>query len=122
MEPQAAPFRVWWDETAEVAQVLWTPGSTVDLAAAQASADAVRGLGHGDVRMLVDIRGIKVFDRAARTFFLDDQGGSAAMALLAGSAVNKMLANFFIGMRRLSIPVKMFTDPAAALAWLREQR
>jgi hypothetical protein len=72
--------------------------------------------------MLVDIRGIKVFDRAARTFFLDDQGGSAAMALLAGSAVNKMLANFFIGMRRLSIPVKMFTDPAAALAWLREQR
>ena len=71
--------------------------------------------------MLVDTRGIKAFDRDARAHFLADQGGSRAMALLVGSAVNRMLANFFMGMHKQAIPVRMFTDRASAIAWLHEQ-
>lgn len=122
MDQQAAPFTVWWDEADDVAEVEWASGSTVDLAAAKASTDAVRALGHPGVPMLVDTRGIKVFERTARAHFLADQAGSVAMALLVGSAVNKMIANFFIGMHRQTVPVKMFTDRGSAVEWLREQR
>lgn len=71
--------------------------------------------------MLVDTRGIKSFDRDARAHFLADQGGSRAMALLVGSAVNKMIANFFMGMHKQAIPVRMFTERDPAVAWLHEQ-
>lgn len=82
----------------------------------------MRALGHPGVPMLVDTRGIKDFERTARAHFLADQAGSVAMALLVGSAVNKMIANFFIGMHRQTVPVKMFTDRGSAVEWLREQR
>lgn len=122
MDQRSAPFSVWHDDKADVVQVDWTPGSTVDLPAAAASTEAVRELGRPDVLMLVDTRGIKTFERTARTHFLADQGDSLAMALLVGSAVNKMIANFFIGMHKQSIPVRMFTDRNSAIEWLHEQR
>lgn len=122
MSQQAPPFRVWWDGTAEIVQVEWADGALVDLPAARAATTAVRELGRDRVRMLVDSRGVKVFGRDARAHFLADQADSIAMALIAGSAVNKMIANFFIGMHRQPMPMRMFTDHDAAIAWLHEQR
>jgi hypothetical protein len=122
MDQRSGPFTVWHDEAADIVQVDWAAGSTVDLPAAEASTRAVRALERTGVRMLVDTRGIKVFERAARGHFLAEQGGSIAMALLVGSAVNKMIANFFIGMHKQSIPVRMFTDRDSAITWLHEQR
>jgi hypothetical protein len=72
--------------------------------------------------LLVDIRGLATLDREGRAHFRGDYGGTSRVALLADSALNRMLANFFIGMQRLPVPIRMFTDEAAALAWLREQR
>ena len=122
MDQRSEPFSVRYDEAADIVEVDWATGSTVDLAAAEASTTAVRALDRADVLMLVDTRGIKVFERAARTHFLNEQGGSIAMALLVGSAVNKMIANFFIGMQKQSIPVRMFTDRDPAISWLHQQR
>lgn len=115
MEQQAAPFAVRWDETGHIVEVDWAAGSTVDLPAARASTEAVRALGRPGVPMLVDTSKIGAFERSARTHFLEDQGGCTVMALLVGSAVNRMIANFFIGMQRLSIPVRMFTERDAAI-------
>jgi hypothetical protein len=122
MDQRSEPFSVWHDAAADVIQVDWAAGSVADRAAAAASTEAVRELGRDGALMLVDTRGIKSFDRDARTHFLADQGGSRAMALLVGSAVNKMLANFFMGMHKQAIPVRMFTERDAAIAWLQEQR
>jgi hypothetical protein len=36
----------------------------------------------------------------------------------SSSAWGKMMANFFIGMRRMPVPMQMFTDEAEALTWL----
>ena len=122
MSEQVVSFRVWWDEAASIVNVEWLPGAVVDLAAAQAATRAVRALSRGPVPMLVDTRGMKEFDRSARAHFLEDQSGAGAMALLASSAVSRMIANFFIGMQRQPMPVRMFTDRAAAVAWLHERR
>lgn len=116
------PFELWWDESAEVVQLRWATGAVVDEAAAEASTRAVRALGRDGVLLLVDARAITTFERGARTHFLADQAGSVAMALLVESAVNRMIANFFIGMHRQPVPVKMFTDVPSAVAWLHDLR
>jgi hypothetical protein len=46
----------------------------------------------------------------------------ASTALLAGSAATRMVANFFLGLNRGPIPVRMFTSEADAVDWLRAQR
>jgi hypothetical protein len=117
-----APFRVWWDAAARIVRVEWRPGTRGDLEAARAATAAVRDLGVGPVPMLIDIRGVAALDREGRAHFREDYAGASRVALLAGSAVNRMLANFFIGMQRLPVPIRMFTDEAAAVAWLREQQ
>jgi len=118
----AEPFRVWWDAAAGVVRVEWEPDARGDVTAARAVTAAVRDLGVGSMPMLVDIRGVATLDREGRAHFREDYGGMSKVALLASSAVNRMLANFFIGMQRLPVPIRMFTDEAAALAWLREQQ
>jgi hypothetical protein len=122
MDQRSAPFSVWHDEAADIVQVDWAAAAVVDRAAAEASTEAVRALGRDGVLMLVDTRGIRSFERDARAHFLADQADSLAMALLVGSAVNKMIANFFMGMHRQAIPVRMFTEREPAIAWLHEQR
>ncbi len=122
MDQRSAPFSIWHDETADVVQVDWAAGAIADRAAAEAATEAVRELGLGGVLLLVNTCGIKSFDRDARAHFLADQSGSRAMALLVGSSVNKMLANFYMGMHKQAIPVRMYTERDPAIAWLHEQR
>lgn len=41
------------------------------------------------------------------------------MALLIGSPVSRMIGNFFLGINRLRVPVRLFSDEAEALEWLK---
>jgi hypothetical protein len=115
-------YRVWWDEEAQVAHADWRPGSACGLEQARAITAELRALDRGSVPVLVDMRGLVEFERAGREHFIADDGGARAVALLVASAVDKMIANFFIGMKRLTVPIRMFTDQAAALDWLGEHR
>ncbi len=58
----------------------------------------------------MDLREVQSIDRPAREFFMDRNPGYRAVALLAGSPATRMMANFFLGLKRGEIPVKMFTD------------
>src|SRR5690242_1046510 len=120
MDPDS--FRVFWDDRARVAVTEWAPGSVCGLAEAAAVTTEVKALGRGPVPILVDMRGMARLERPAREHFIGDQGGVSAIALLAGSAVNRMIANFFIGLKRMPIPIRIFTDRDAALFWLDEHR
>ena len=115
-------FRVLWDDELRVARVEWAPGSICGEHEARASRTMVEALGHEPVLLLVDMRGMAKFERPAREYYAATQDGITAMALLAGSPVNRMLANFFIGLRKAAGPMRMFTDEAAAVAWLEQQR
>ena len=115
-------YRVWWDAAMGVAHTQWLPGARCGIEEAQAVDAEVQALGQGKVLILVDLREVASFDRPAREFFMNQHAGYLAVALLAGSASTRMLANFFLGLRRGVIPVKMFTAEVDALAWLQAQR
>jgi hypothetical protein len=115
-------YRVFWDDQACVAVTEWATGSVCGLTEAAAVTADVKALGRGSVPILVDMRGMARLERPAREHFIGEQGGVSAIALLAGSAVNKMIANFFIGLKRMPIPIRIFTDRDAALHWLDEHR
>ncbi|MBI1947164.1 MAG: hypothetical protein HYS27_15820 [Deltaproteobacteria bacterium] len=69
----------------------------------------------------VDLRPIGSADSAARRYYA---GGEVAevcsvVALLIGSPVSRVLGNFFLTVDRPVAPMRLFTDEAEALAWLR---
>ena len=115
-------YRVTWDDESKVARTDWLPGSVCGLAEAEAVVDEIRDLGRGLVPLLVDMREMAKLERPAREHFVGDHGGASAIALLASSPVTRMMANSFIGMRRMPVPIQMFTDESEAVLWLQRQR
>lgn len=71
--------------------------------------------------LLVDMRRIGAIKREAREIYRSPgkNSNSSAMALLIESALSKAIGNFFIGLSKMHIPTRLFTDPARALDWLR---
>jgi hypothetical protein len=114
--------RVFWDSSVSVVRVVWPSGAVVGAQEAAATTSAVRAVGRGTVPLLVDMREMSKLERGAREHYKADKGGVCAMALLVGSPLTRMLANFFMSTDPDGTPVRMFTDEAAALEWLRAQR
>lgn len=114
-------YRVLWDEENRVVHLEWLPASVCDLEQARGAISTVRALRPEPVPLLVDMRNITKLDRDAREEFTRDQSVVRSMALVVGSPVTRMMANFVMGMRRFVIPLKMFDDEVTALRWLREQ-
>lgn len=114
-------YRVSWDEATGVARTHWLAGADCGLAEAQAVDAEITALGQGRVLSLVDLREVGSIDRTAREFFMDQNARYRAVALMAGSPATRMLANFFLGLKRGAIPVKMFVTEADAIAWLHRQ-
>ena len=114
-------YRVSWDESAGVACTDWLPGAICGLEEARAVDAEIHDLGKGRVLSLVDLREVDSIDRPAREYFMNNSAGYRAVALVASSAATRMLANFFMGLKRGPIPVRMFTTKADALVWLKTQ-
>ena len=70
---------------------------------------------------LSDIRKVKSTDRESRDFFAGEEVANAisAMALLVGSAIGKIIGNFFLGFNKPKYPVKLFTSESEAIVWLK---
>lgn len=75
-------------------------------------------------RVLVDMRGVRSQTREARQYFAGPEAERAtlAVALLVGSPLSRVLANFFLRLVPQRWPTSMFNDEQAAIAWLMEQR
>ena len=114
-------YAVTWDEQSGVARTDWLPGAVCGIEEARAVDAEIKALGRGKVLSLVDLRRVASIDRPAREFFMDRNPNYRAVALIAASASTRMLANFFMGLKRGVIPVKMFTSEADAVAWLQVQ-
>jgi hypothetical protein len=68
--------------------------------------------------LLVDMAGTAELSREARMVF-SRRCSATRIALLGRSAVDRVLANFALGVRSQPVPTRFFTDEAAALGWLR---
>jgi hypothetical protein len=61
-------------------------------------------------------------EREARAFFASDEYMrrlSTQTALVVGSPVSRVIANFFVGLNRPTYPCRAFDEPELALSWLR---
>ncbi len=119
MSTPDAGYRLWWDDENQIARVAWAPGAFCDLTTAEKVDREIQALDRGKVRLLVDLRPDAAIDRAARHFFMNLHAHYVAVGMLAGSPATRMLANFFIGLKRGPIPVRLFTEEADAVEWTR---
>lgn len=122
MESTDEPYRIWWDQSSGVVHHQWLEGAVCGIDEARSSVAEFSALGHGKVPLLVDLRQLHAIDRPAREFFKNHGHTASAVALVTGSASTRVMANFWLGLNRLDIPVKMFTADSDALAWLQAQR
>ncbi|MET3804070.1 hypothetical protein ABIB25_001056 [Nakamurella sp. UYEF19] len=121
MEP-GFPVHVWWDDEHGIARNDWEAGSICSLAEARKVTSAVAAFGRGPVPVLVDMRYLRKAEREAREHFTSEDAQATAVALLVSSAVSKVVANFIIGLQRMPVPTRMFTDEGAATGWLSAYR
>ena len=101
-----------------VFRLLTSAPFTLDLARATI-ADLTALTGGKRVPIMADIRRSKGMTQEARAFFGNPNPPYSALAILADSPVTRMIANFFIGLNRPSVPTHVFTDEENARAWLR---
>jgi hypothetical protein len=111
-------YRVSFDEATGIARTDWLAGAVCGLGEAQEVDAEITALHRGKVLSLVDLREVGSIDRSAREFFMDQNERYRAVALLVGSPATRMLANFFLGLKRGSIPVRMFVSEEDAITWL----
>jgi hypothetical protein len=70
---------------------------------------------------LVDIGGVKGLTREARQYLSNSQETmeiTSRVAMIAGNPVSRIIGNFFLGLNRPPVPVKLFGDVASAKGWL----
>jgi hypothetical protein len=98
------------------------PGTEETLADAQENIRTCALLGGGQRRpIVVDMRGVKAQAREARLYYSGPETAQviSAIALITGSRVSALIANFFITVSKNTIPTKLFTDETEALLWLK---
>jgi stage II sporulation SpoAA-like protein len=106
-------------DPAGLLRLTWARDATITEADAEAAMERVNLLsGESRHPMLVDMATTADVSRAARAVFARPCQASR-IALLGSSPVDRVFANFFLGMSKVPCPTKFFTVEREALAWLR---
>ena len=76
------------------------------------------------IQMLVDLRGVNAVSREARQFYArpyqdDRKTPNQALAIITGSPLSKVIANFFLGINKPRVPIKLFSKESDAKKWLK---
>ena len=120
----SAEYTVALDEQG-VVRLIWTAGVDISEDAAQSAMAAVNRVCAGVERpMLVDMASTASVSRQARGVFAQPCS-AGIIALLGRSPVDRVIANFVLGISKLPGPTRYFTVEAQALEWLKgkhEQR
>ncbi len=71
--------------------------------------------------ILVDINNLKSVSKESRGIYSSKETARylSAAALLVGNPVSQIIGNFYLGINKTIMPVKMFTRSDEALAWLK---
>lgn len=99
----------------------YTTETVVDLEVARKAVGAARELVSGPTPSLVRINRVKEVSRDARIFFAESDENktvSSKVALMINSPLTRIIANFFMGLNKATLPVRMFTDDQSAIEWL----
>jgi hypothetical protein len=105
-----------------IVRVIHVPGAEVTLQDAQETMSAYLKLNSGKrLPLLVDTKTLKSISREARHFYAGEEAAAcaSAVALVVGTPVSKVLANFYLGLSNPHLPSRLFSDEAEGLAWLK---
>ncbi|HAE31878.1 MAG TPA: hypothetical protein DCF89_12245 [Flavobacteriales bacterium] len=72
--------------------------------------------------MICDVRIARPIKKEVRDFYSSKfvGGHTTRFAFLVDSPVSMVIANFFISVQKLSVPVRMFTKPNDAIIWCKQ--
>src|ERR1043165_58746 len=115
-------FTTWLGDD-NICYTVVKPNAVISIQDAMQNSASVKEVSEGKVYpLLVDIREINSISKEARDHFTM-QGrtpGVTSIGLLVKSPVSRIIGNFFLGLNRSKVPVKLFTDEAKAVSWLRQ--
>lgn len=98
------------------------PGSLVTLADARENLASLPDRpDHGKQLLMVDLRGMTGMTREARQFYASEEAAKAlaAIALIVGSPLSRMIGSFFLGFNKPRMPLRLFTSEQQAVRWLK---
>jgi hypothetical protein len=129
MKPNAADHQVITTRTLTLSMredgILYgvaLPDSQQTLEDAQKNLQVALSLADGRrVPFLLDIRSTGTLSREARMYYAGEEGAQAVkgLAMVADSAFTRVVGNLFIRLAKANFPVRLFTSPDEATAWLR---
>jgi hypothetical protein len=101
-----------------VIHLIWEPKVRIELQDAEAAMAAVNRIaGGGSYPMLVDMATTEDVTRAARSVFSIPCAANR-IALLGASPVDRIIANFFLGVHIPPCPTRFFTSRTESMKWL----
>lgn len=102
-----------------ILHLAWDLDCTITASDAEAAMLAVNALAGAEGHpMLVDMETTRTVTRDARAVFATPCAASR-IALLGSSPVDRMIANFFLGVNSPPCPTRFFTSRHQAVAWLK---
>lgn len=101
-----------------VIHLVWKPRIVLEAADAHAAMAKVNEVADGfEYPMLVDMENTEAVTRQARSVFSIPCAASR-IALLGSSPVDRVIANFFLGVHIPPCPTRFFTSREEAMIWL----
>ena len=72
--------------------------------------------------IIVDLSNIKTVSKESRDIYSSQEMGDtiSAAALIASNPVNRIMGNFYMGINKTKMPVRMFTGAMDAKNWLKD--
>lgn len=111
-------FRMWLRPDG-IVHLAWAPSVGMGLEDAIAAIAAMEGLTGGrKAPLLVDTSEAGPQDRPARMEFVRRGDLVAAVALIVGTPLSRMMGNFFLAVSKPMAPTRLFDDEETAVAWL----
>lgn len=108
-----------WLRPDGVVELTWAPHVPSGFDDAVAAIDAMSELTGGrPTPLLVHTTDAGPQDRAARMEFIRRQDVVAAVALIVGNPLSRMMATFFVNVSRPEVATRLFEDEDAAVDWL----
>jgi hypothetical protein len=105
-------------ENQEIIHLLWKPKVRIESSDAKAAVAAVNTVAQDlEYPMLVDMTTTESLSRQARSVFTT-RCAASRIALLGTSPVDRILANWSLGIQNLPCPTRFFTSKTEAMTWL----
>lgn len=112
-----------WMGSDGIARTQVKTGYAIVLEDAEENAKTVNGLfGPDFYPLVIDTRNIKSISKEARDFFSmrGRESRVYGFAILVDSQLSKIIGNFFMGLNRPRVPVKIFTTEKKAIEWCKK--